>query len=121
MMRERKCKNSTFCDGPSVDLRACNDIPCPKYDEWSAWTSECSTSCGPGWRTRERNCVASNDQQCDKSQTYERQPCELQTCPSWNQWTAWSVCSKSCNSGKIVIFLLQTNSANTQIAYFAIN
>lgn len=108
MIRKRKCENSTFCDGPSVDVRACNNNPCPKYDEWTEWTTECSASCGSGWRTRQRNCIASNIQECDKSQTRELKPCKLPNCPLWKQWTEWSECSKSCDSGIMVITFFLT-------------
>lgn len=102
-MRERKCKNSTVCDGPSVDLSACGDNSCPKYTEWSAWSADCSASCGSGWRLRQREC--SKEQKCDESQTIEHQPCKLQPCPSWDQWSPWNECSKSCNTGEMVIIL----------------
>ena len=43
------------CDGPSKDMRSCNENDCPSWTPWSEW-SQCSFTCGGGTCTRERKC-----------------------------------------------------------------
>ena len=62
--RYRTCDNPTPsaggspCVGPSKDLLACAEAPCPVDGGWSKWTewSQCSRACGRGQQYRKRDC-----------------------------------------------------------------
>jgi len=73
------------CEGPDTIEERCNTELCdlPTTD-WSA----CSVSCGGGFKTRTKFGVS------------EKQTCNLQPCPKWKEWSAWTECSKSCETGK---------------------
>ena len=72
---------------------------------WSQW-SACSTTCGTGTQERNRECSnpppqhGGNDCTGDSD---ERRSClDLPPCPidcKWNEWSAWSECSLSCDNG----------------------
>jgi len=58
---KRACNNTTpaqggsACRGDPLEIQACQtDVACPVNGNWSAWSSysPCSTTCGPGIRTR---------------------------------------------------------------------
>nr|XP_012150416.1 PREDICTED: spondin-1-like isoform X6 [Megachile rotundata] len=83
-------------------------------ENWSSWSS-CTTTCGPGHKTRSRNfrekkhrkiCKAGMDRS-DFQQTID---CENEPCPDedadekcpedrYTQWSDWSPCSSSCGPG----------------------
>ena len=94
---------SKHCDGlQPVSERECNLDLCPSW-KYSSWTA-CSASCGTGSQTRTASCQAGSkvvsDDECDSIQ---RQPtsqtCLESVCPIWVPLN-WSICSKSCDTGK---------------------
>nr|DBA28593.1 TPA: hypothetical protein GDO54_008922 [Pyxicephalus adspersus] len=105
---EEKSLDDSNCTPPRPTmLEPCNTQTCPP--EWVAldW-SECSPSCGPGYRHRVVLCKAGDSEntlapsQCpakDKPATSLR--CTLQRCPP-PRWVTgdWSECSAQCGHGQ---------------------
>lgn len=90
--RFRSCSNPTpsslgkYCVGPSFDVTACSQIPCPVNGNWSAWSdwSTCSVTCSVGVETRSRSCdnppPQYNGHACVGNVT-DTQPCNDSVCP----------------------------------------
>ena len=96
------------CLGGALQTQQCNNLPCPvdcQWSQWSIWTP-CSKSCGTGSQHRSRTVTqqALNfGKQC-VGEISETQQCNNHPCPvavdcQWSQWSMWTPCSKSCNSG----------------------
>jgi len=91
------------------DLRqtaTCEDMPCPVHCEWDHWSewSTCTKECEGGvtYRHRAEGVVAEyGGKQCEGSAD-EEMMCNAHGCPvdcKFDEWSEWSDCSKSCNSG----------------------
>ncbi|KAK0086292.1 hypothetical protein PV325_003438 [Microctonus aethiopoides] len=99
--RLRTCE-SPPCEGIGMQTRVCNIHPCreglnERMSEWSCWTdwSECSVSCGVGFRTRTRECLTIDG--CE-GPSLVRESCEMATCNSlygWDTWADWSPCDET--------------------------
>jgi len=98
-MRRRKCLRP----GCSTEQRrSCNNNKCEGFSLWSSW-STCSVTCGPGTTTRSRICINS-DGKCPPDEhgtsLLDTTACEETECPgTWQAWTSWSQCSKTCSEG----------------------
>jgi len=90
---------------PLESARRCNDFPCPincRLEAWSGW-SRCSAECGGGVTQRLRDITKQmmhNGEPC--GETSESKACNVQACEAdceLTEWSAWSPCSKECDSG----------------------
>eukprot|EP00095_Tigriopus_kingsejongensis_P008230 snap_masked-scaffold591_size129331-processed-gene-0.4 protein:Tk08230 transcript:snap_masked-scaffold591_size129331-processed-gene-0.4-mRNA-1 annotation:"SCO-spondin" len=105
--RERTCDDqrneNNPCNARLTEMETCNTQLCPLFNEWSEW-SPCSATCGGGGQERERNCYDPNFRlKCDGEPRQSRfvvRACNVDPCPSWTQWSAWSQCSASCGGGQ---------------------
>lgn len=111
--RTRACNNTTpvqggsACRGDPLETRNCEtNVACPVNGNWSEWSSysPCSTTCGPGVRTRIRSCNNTNNfNELCIGPALETTVCNANnTCPIagvWQNWSNWSTCSGSCGTG----------------------
>ncbi|GFS05101.1 SCO-spondin-like [Elysia marginata] len=108
--RNRSCDGPYYkgldCQGDAVENQTCNTQPCPidgYYEDWSAW-SQCSLTCGGGFRSRDRSCVTPQHGGMDcQGASNETQDCNTQPCPVdgvFLAWSEWSECSVSCGGGQ---------------------
>ncbi|KPP59981.1 hypothetical protein Z043_122053, partial [Scleropages formosus] len=74
------CNNCSCTDGLlSCTNHSCTRVSCT-WSTWSAW-APCSTSCGPGVRTRFRSLIPNSlDADCEGEEV-ERKPCDPGLCP----------------------------------------
>lgn len=90
--------------GPLTQIAACVGAQglCPQdctVTDWSPW-SECSSTCGTGYKTRQRfiaQMPTDNGQNCPPLQEYRE--CNPQPCPQdclISDWSEWSDCDATC-------------------------
>ena len=94
--------------GSSFESEACNNFSCPVHGNYTAWSafSSCSTSCGNGFRTRNRNCSNPVPQHGGRNcstlgSDHEKTSCNLGECPvhgGYSEWSEFSVCSQTCGN-----------------------
>lgn len=72
-----------------------------KWTGWSPWGT-CNRSCGDGEQTRIRSCSGGviGQGSCTGNNWKDVRNCKLENCPSWGQWSRWSQCDKTCNTGQ---------------------
>lgn len=63
-----------LCSGDARETRECDSGQCPELCTWSPW-SACSSTCGPGLRTR-----VTSGEGCLESRE-EQEDCEVKECP----------------------------------------
>jgi len=119
--RKRECSNpepslggrncSIF--GPSVEIVACNIVPCPVNGGFERWSNydECSVSCGGGTQSRSRFCIQpvpkyggldcgiQNMGPYEETRSCNENPCV--THGGYTTWSDWGTCSASCGKGLI--------------------
>lgn len=94
------------CPGTWEESKNCHPEACPVDCAWTNWGgwSNCSASCGGGQQKRHRkkepeafsgglDCVGTTDHTA---------VCNSNGCPvdcTWNVWSSWSNCSKTCDGG----------------------
>ncbi|KAK7466023.1 hypothetical protein BaRGS_00037424 [Batillaria attramentaria] len=90
--RTRTCDNPSpqfgggDCDGPSIEVEACNADACPVhggYGEWSEWPP-CSVTCGGGQTIRNRTCnnpAPANGGNACSGPPSETEVCNEEQCP----------------------------------------
>ena len=92
--------------GPSMETVVCGVTPCPIHGNYSAWSAftPCSTSCGLGFRTRNRTCTDPapryGGQNC-LGLDNETRSCNLGVCPihgGYSEWSNFSICSQTCGN-----------------------
>lgn len=98
--------NGMPCHGASREDAPCNVEGCAVdcvWDVWSDWSS-CDVTCGGGLRRQHRQVKTEpkwGGAQCpppgNRSESCNEQSCPVDCC--WSSWTAFSLCSKSCDSG----------------------
>ncbi|XP_076451135.1 uncharacterized protein LOC143287013 [Babylonia areolata] len=108
--RQRLCSNPApqnggrNCTGVDEETELCGSALCPVDGGFSPWGSygPCSATCGPGERTRHRQCdnpaPQNNGSDC-VGQAVEKEACNTRDCPvdgGWRSWEAWSVCPVTC-------------------------
>ncbi|XP_052105775.1 SCO-spondin-like [Mytilus californianus] len=111
MFRNRTCTepryNGDNCRGNNTEFQKCAQIPCSVNGQWSEWNkwSECTISCGRGYRLRNRSCTEPSPQfggeLCHGNET-ETDICNINDCPvdgNWSSWGNWQECSTTCGGG----------------------
>lgn len=89
-----------------VDVRSCNDKPCPRPTDcrgkWEGW-SKCSHPCGGGSRTRKYKVLEHEvaGGTCDLRDAKETADCNLHPCPvdCHGGFGPWSECTQACGGG----------------------
>ena len=95
--------------GPSLEVLACNEFPCPIHGGYSQWSNftECSVTCGGGKKTRVRTCTEPTPQHAGRNCSYlgaadETRRCNTHFCPihgGYSEWSGFTTCTKSCGNG----------------------
>ncbi|CAD7963511.1 unnamed protein product [Amoebophrya sp. A25] len=97
------------CDGALTVIDSCNEEKCkPKkviepidcrWSEWDEW-SGCSTSCGGGEKSRQRQVELmpnSVGRPCEAKDNVEVASCNTESCSAtacvWGNWSAWGACT----------------------------
>jgi len=94
------------CNNNDKDSRECRNNMCPADCTWNSWGdwSECSVTCGKGsaFQKRTTNPAEYGGLTC-QGDWQKVKECALQEqCPvdcTWNEWTEWNGCSKTCGGG----------------------
>ena len=101
--RARECKNSFNgpCEGAAAEREKCALSPCPHWAEWIEWDSiQCSTECGSGSKTRERECVNGEPNVDCRGIRQQIIDCTNGPCQEWSPWSReTSECSVTCGIG----------------------
>ncbi|XP_060137056.1 SCO-spondin-like [Zootoca vivipara] len=116
------------CAGPRLDIKYCQTLDCQaaplphspgseedSFTPWSPWTP-CSKTCSdpdlPALKTRMRfcqgwaNCTGDSfqERECNLPQCTDGPLCQDEECLglncTWNAWSPWSACSRSCGVGQ---------------------
>ncbi|KAG2458362.1 SSPO protein, partial [Polypterus senegalus] len=118
-IQEEAAQGNSNCTAPLQDVKYCQAPDCPDtldgFGPWTSW-SPCSKSCtdtkDPALKIRTRNCVSHenctgetsqemvcNLPQCSGTEYCQGEDCAHRNC-SWNPWSSWGECSRSCGVGQ---------------------
>ena len=101
--RIRICKNNFNgdCDGGNTEIEECSGMkPCPFWSDWVEWSQiGCSTQCGLGSKTRERECINGQPRLDCPGIHEEIIDCNQGPCQEWMPWSAAGECSVTCGIG----------------------
>lgn len=99
--RSRICQGSNECDGPPTETVTCKTQICPpEWADWSGWIS-CTKTCGSGVQERARTCKLQRGCETLVGERTQQALCNVNPCPTWQDWSSWSVCTKTCGGGTI--------------------
>jgi hypothetical protein len=106
--RSRECifvkETGNQCYGPRDETQNCNSNFCEIWMSWAPW-SECvggaGQICGPGQRSRSRDCTGLLGAPGCTGRPAESDVCSLGTC-NWSEWQVASTCEtiRGCGRGK---------------------
>ncbi|XP_006158186.1 LOW QUALITY PROTEIN: adhesion G protein-coupled receptor B2 [Tupaia chinensis] len=94
------------CEGPELQTKLCSMAACPVEGQWLEWGpwGPCSSSCANGTQQRSRKCSVAGPAWATCSGALpDPRECSNRECPvadgKWGPWNAWSLCSKTCDTG----------------------
>ena len=101
--RIRICKNNFNgdCQGGNTEIDECTGMkPCPFWSDWVEWSQiSCSTECGLGSKTRERECINGQPRLDCPGIHEEIIDCNQGPCQEWLSWSSAGECSVTCGIG----------------------
>lgn len=95
------CCKRNYCFNPKSEYHSYSGVS-SYWGFWESWSS-CTKTCNGGTRTRSRSCVRTyRNKACtdDGQETTQTEPCNSGQCPYFDNWSAWSTCSASCDLGQ---------------------
>nr|XP_039269682.1 A disintegrin and metalloproteinase with thrombospondin motifs gon-1-like isoform X5 [Styela clava] len=99
---DNKAATASKCNGGSNIVTTCSLSSCETFS-WTAWSTQCSVTCGNGTETKTRECVGSNgnvtsDNKCE-GKAEAKGECKLSPCRTYS-WSEWATkCSVTCGEG----------------------
>lgn len=111
--KQKPCEGGRGCDLDLAMVEPCfaPDCECQDciWDAWQEW-AQCSKSCDGGQANRERHILQKPKpgcKACDALSSAQVKPCNTQPCHEhicvdgkWGDWSAWGVCSATCQGGE---------------------
>ncbi|VDK19075.1 unnamed protein product [Anisakis simplex] len=84
------------------DTQQCDIRACAQWTPWGDW-STCDKDCGPGKKTRRRECVTSEGDASSRCEgdAVDHSVCLVQACCQWTTWNDWSSCDRDCGGGRL--------------------